>query len=429
MKLLSRLPRRDRRSGQNRRKTDLTFDLFEDRVLLTAYTVNDAADTLSGNGDTGTLRYIIHQLSVDGTATNDIKFAIPGPGVQTITLGADLDPIQRQVTIEGYTQTGASQNSQSVGTNAVITIQLNLNGHQGLVFQAGATTDAAGSIVQGLAIFGGSGAAIDIQTNSVTVSGNFLGVKADGTTAGAGANGVSVATGVTGAAIGSTANVDRNLISGNTGAGLSIAGTAIVQGNLIGTDRSGLLAVGNQDGLLLVGSGNTVGGTSAGAGNLISGNAQSGIRVDGSGNLISGNSIGLNASGGALPNSQDGVRLEATAGSNTIGGTSPGTGNFIGFNTAAGVEIASQAGTGNVLIGNFIGTNAAGALQGNGTGVIVSSAGNLIGQAGAGNTIGGNTCAGVSISGAAASGQPGRRQLHRHQRGRRQPEQSPRRHH
>ena len=327
MKLLSRLPRRDRRSGQNRRKTDLTFDLFEDRVLLTAYTVNDAADTLSGTGDTGTLRYIIHQLSVDGTATNDIKFAIPGPGVQTITLGADLDPIQRQVTIEGYTQTGASKNSQSVGTNAVITIQLNLNGHQGLVFQAGATTDAAGSIVQGLAIFGGSGAAIDIQTNSITVSGNFLGVKADGTTAGAGANGVSVATGVTGAVIGSTANVDRNLISGNTGAGLSIAGTAIVQGNLIGTDRSGLLAVGNQDGLLLIGSSNTIGGTSAGAGNLISGNAQSGIRVDGSGNLISGNSIGLNASGGALPNSQDGVRLEATAGSNTIGGTSPGAGN------------------------------------------------------------------------------------------------------
>src|SRR3954447_7295281 len=77
MKLFERLARRDRRIGQNRRKTDLAFDLFEDRLLLTQYTVNSAADANTGVGDAGTLRYVLNRLSVNGTTTNRIDFAIP----------------------------------------------------------------------------------------------------------------------------------------------------------------------------------------------------------------------------------------------------------------------------------------------------------------------------------------------------------------
>src|SRR3954447_6741538 len=195
MKWFERLARRDRRIGQMRRKTDLDFDLFEERLLLTQYTVNSAADTNTGAGDAGTLRYVLNRLSVNGTATNQVQVGLAASGVQTITLGSDLPPIQQQVTIAGYTEPGSSPNSVSVGTNAVVTVQLDLNGHQGLIFQAGATTDAAGSIVQGLAVFGGSGAALDIQTSGITVSGNFIGVRADGVTAGGGATGISLASG------------------------------------------------------------------------------------------------------------------------------------------------------------------------------------------------------------------------------------------
>ena len=82
----------------------------------------------------------------------------------TFTTSALL-PITRQVTINGYSQGGP--------TNTVILIQLNLNGHNGLVFNPG----SGNSTVQGLAIFGGSGAGIEIDTNNVTVAGNIIGAN------------------------------------------------------------------------------------------------------------------------------------------------------------------------------------------------------------------------------------------------------------
>jgi len=207
-------------------------------VLLSNYLVNSVADSNTGVGNDGTLRYVLTQLPITGTATNEIAFDIAGSGLQMIVLGLDLPSITQQVTINGYTEPGASANTQSIGTNAVIQVQLNLNGHAGLVFNSG----AANSVVEGLSIFGGAGAGISINDNGITVSGDFLGVQADGTTVGANATGVSVASGATVVQIGSTSAADRNLISGNTIAGVSIAGTALVQGNLIGTDATGLVA-------------------------------------------------------------------------------------------------------------------------------------------------------------------------------------------
>jgi hypothetical protein len=108
----------------------------------------------------------------------------------------------------------------------------------------------------------------------------------------------------------------------------------------------------------LDGSNNTVGGTTTGAGNLISGNALNGVEVAGSGNLILGNQIGTSAAGTAsLANGADGVYVYPTGTNNTIGGTTPGAGNLLSGNGANGVE---PAGSGNLVEGNRIGTNAAG---------------------------------------------------------------------
>jgi hypothetical protein len=399
MKLFNRHARRGRTSAPRRPRVDLRFDVFEDRLLLTSYVVNSAADTNTGTNNDGTLRYVLNQLSATGTATNEIDFNIAGSGVQTIVLGSDLPTITRQATINGYTETGSSANNQSVGTNAVITVQLSLNGHAGLIFNAG----SADSVVEGLAIFGGSAAGISVDDNSVTVSGDFLGVQADGATAGANAIGVSVASGISGVQIGTATLADRNLISGNTSAGVSIAGTAQVQGNLIGTDRTGLVAVPNQVGIAITGAGTQVGGAVAAAGNVISGNTSQGVSLSGASSVaVLGNLIGLKADdSGALANGGDGVLIDTGSTNSSIGGTTSGAGNVIDGSGTAGIGISGSGTTGNVVLGNLIGTDSSGANLGNADGVEVSggASSNTIGgtTTGAGNTIGFNTQQGVLI--------------------------------
>ncbi|MGD1075462.1 MAG: OmpA family protein, partial [Thermodesulfovibrionales bacterium] len=122
--------------------------------------------------------------------------------------------------------------------------------------------------------------------------------------------------------------------SGGTGVLIMGAGAATnkVQGNYIGTDATGTSAVGNYDGVIIsnAGAGNTIGGTAAGAGNLISGNGHEGLWLSNTpGTLIQGNYIGATAGGkGTIPNGIDGIRLQNAPGT-TIGGTEAGARNVI----------------------------------------------------------------------------------------------------
>ncbi len=87
-------------------------------------------------------------------------------------------------------------------------------------------------------------------------------------------------------------------------------------------------------------TGNTIGGSSPGEGNLISGNGLSGVSLQGTGttnNTILGNLIGTIASGlGALPNATNGIFI-TDASDNTIGGTGLTDGNLIAFNLHNGI--------------------------------------------------------------------------------------------
>src|SRR5262249_26723710 len=140
---------------------------------------------------------------------------------------------------------------------------------------------------------------------------------------------------------------------------------------------------------------NTIGGTALHSGNLISGNAMSGIRIlDGSfGNQVQGNYVGTDVSGlAALGNSERGV-LVTGASSNEIGGTEAGAGNLISANGFAGVLI-EQGASENQVQGNLIGTDKTGnsALGNGAAGVrIAGSSNNLVGGSveGAGNVISG----------------------------------------
>jgi parallel beta-helix repeat protein len=127
-----------------------------------------------------------------------------------------------------------------------------------------------------------------------------------------------------------------------------------VQGNLIGTDATGTVALGNSIGVFVSGgNNNTIGGTIAGARNVISGNTgEAGLEIyAGLGNLVQGNFIGVDVTGTArLGNFHDGVRVSASE--NTL------IGNVISANFNYGLSILG--GNRNVVQGNHIGTDVTG---------------------------------------------------------------------
>ncbi|MCK5711677.1 MAG: hypothetical protein KAI25_03080, partial [Hyphomicrobiaceae bacterium] len=176
-------------------------------------------------------------------------------------------------------------------------------------------------------------------------------------------DGVQFANGATNNTVGGTVAGARNIISGNLDDGVEFkdAGTSnnVVLGNWIGLDATGA-ALGNVDaGVVFSNSAtnNTLGGTAAGAGNIISGNANLGIYIVDAGtsdNVVQGNIIGLDSTSSvARPNSNDGIRLSLGPSNNMIGGTVANAGNIIAMNADDGVQV-SGASPGNSILGNSI---------------------------------------------------------------------------
>jgi titin len=246
------------------------------------------------------------------------------------------------------------------------------------------------------------------------VEGNYVGTDASGTVAVANGTGVEVGGGASGNTVGGTSAEARNVISGNSGEGVVIADSAttgnVVEGNYVGTDASGSVPLANFDGIALSGTGNTVGGTAAGAGNVFSGNVRIGVAMGFAfDDVVEGNLIGVNAQGTArLSNGSFGILVAAGSG-DTIGGTTAGAANVIGGLSGDGIEIddsAAPSGTNNMVVeGNFLGTDPTGTLNfGNGYGILVE--GNAVTQGVANTTISGNVIdneflAGVEIYGIA----------------------------
>ncbi|MBK8002220.1 MAG: immunoglobulin domain-containing protein [Verrucomicrobia bacterium] len=140
---------------------------------------------------------------------------------------------------------------------------------------------------------------------------------------------------------------------------ISGGGGNIIQGNFIGTDSLGATAISNRsDGIRIHSAGNLVGGETAAARNVISGNGGFGVVIDGSNavsNVIAGNLIGIaDQTLAPLGNALGGVALRNGAANNLIG-----TGNIIAFNGGNGVLLEATAGTGNAIRGNSIYSNGA----------------------------------------------------------------------
>ena len=358
--------------------------------------------TTTNDSGAGSFRQAILDANSNPGA-DAISFNIPGSGTQTIIPLSQLPTVTGAVTIDGTTQNAGSA-----------TPPIELAGSSAGAGVNGLTLNGGNSTVRGLVINGFDGTGIDLSGSGDIVAGNFIGINSTGTGAqGNGATGVLIHSG-SGHLVGGTVAAARNVISANIGHGVQVllgaAMNHLVQGNFIGTDATGTIGLGNQgDGVeMLSGTQNiincTVGGTTAGAGNVISANAGVGVQfiTVGTSNLVQGNIIGADASGtNDLGNGSSGVAINE-ANNCTVGGTVAGAGNVISGNGSNGVRINAATATGNRVQGNRIGTRADGAtqLQNSSDGVLIlnSASNNTIGgAAGEGNVIAFNQGAGVMV--------------------------------
>ena len=397
-------------------------------LLAVATPTSAATFTVTNTADAGagSLRQAI--LDANANAGADlIDFNIPAAtdagcnaptGVCTIQPVSSFPVVTDTVMIDGYTQPGAvpNMNPPTQGTNAVLKVELDANfaNAAGLNFFPGASS----SSVRGLAInrFGGFG--IELSGNEIAIQGNFFGTDVTGFAIKGGGGGVRTSGGASQNVIGTDGDgandaAERNILSGHNAFGVVVAGGVgnVVAGNLIGTNASGSVALGNQFGVA-TGDGNLIGTDADGMAdaaerNIISGNSiEVQIASPSDNNVVAGNYIGTDITGTVALSGGTGVNLSGFG--NRIGTDGDGIEDLSERNVisaGSGVTIFGVGTEQNVVAGNYIGTEVTG----------TQDLGNLftvsIGQGASNNTIGGSATSegniiafgsvhGVSIDGA-----------------------------
>ena len=266
-------------------------------------------------------------------------------------------------------------------------------------------------------LISGNHTGVDVYytAGGITIQGNFIGTDVTGTNALPNSS-IGVSIGGANNVVGGKDAAARNIISGNKYYGVSLwydtATGNVIRGNYIGVDTSGVRQCANQSHGIQVANfanNNTIGGTSAGEGNVISGNSENGILISQGAhhNTLYGNLIGLNAAGtAAISNRVWGVRIQGP--SNTVGGLAAGTRNVVSGNGAAGIWADSTNACRTLIYGNYVGTDITGsnAVPNGSYGIDVSDAANCqIGTSGGGgNLVSGHAnAAGIQVSTAVPS--------------------------
>lgn len=282
-------------------------------VLVLAFTYPSSASTftVTNTNDTGTgsLRDAI-DLANSNPGPDTIEFNIPptdpncAAGVCTIQPVTDLPPLTDDgTTINGYPNMGATHASGSTPATLKIVLDGTNTIARGLEIRSSDNV-ITGLVIQGFTLYG-----IDINryitgANGNVISGNHVGTDVPGTTAAGNGVGIAIRQGAWGNTIGGDTVAARNVISGNTVDGIFITGSTyathdnVIKGNWIGVNATGTAALANAgNGLQLV---NGTYSNVIGPNNVISGNTQSGILIWTSGtdgNGIKGNYIGTDATG------------------------------------------------------------------------------------------------------------------------------------
>ena len=319
------------------------YERLEPRRLLSTVVVTTAQDL--NDGDTSSILALNTNPGADGKislreaaiATNNdlgadsIHFNIAGAGPHIITLPSEL-LITDTLTIDGFTQPGASPNTLAEGNNAVLQIQLKAQFANNLL-HLGLSAD--GSVLRGLSITGGTNGIV-VEADSVTISGMFIGLAPDGSRLGSDTGIRVLGAGVN---IGLPNEAGRTVISNNAGGGIRLEPSSsggTIRGAYIGTDPAGKQGLFNQSvGVMVMGSGHTLGGQGVYDRLVISGNTL-GVVIGEAGNAGSNIEISGCLIGGGIDYTApgNGVALRVDNGNNVLIGSrdNPWRGNDIGFN-------------------------------------------------------------------------------------------------
>jgi CSLREA domain-containing protein len=394
-------------------------------VPVQTFVVTSTADNSGACDAQCTLREAI--VAANATADADaITFAIPtsDPGYDPATGSWRIRPatklpaISKAVMLDATTQAGFSgrpvveldgslapppaNGLELTGANVLV---------RGLVINRFAGTASGNSVSCGCGI-------VATATRRIVIEGNYIGTDVTGTLdRGNGSSGIFL--NAEESTIGGTTVAARNVISGHDlGSGIAVPSFFIaflvdvdlIAGNHLGTDWTGFTAIPNKYGVLMNSQRHTIGGNVVGARNLISGNTADGVRIFGPNpsspsadlNLVLGNYIGTDALGqSALPNQGSGILL-LDANKTTIG--APGAGNVISGNGESGIAAlidGRPANEGTIVQGNRIGVDVLGRPLGNTAhGILLTNhEKSKIGgsNAGEGNVIGYNGLNGIRI--------------------------------
>ena len=347
--------------------------------------IGTTADGLDAAGNTRSGIYVLHSDdNLIGGSTPLEKNVVSGNG-EVDAIGDDGD-----VGIEIF---GTSDNNlvygNFVGVDATGTNRMQ-NAESGIYVgscQCGGTPNGV-TIGDGTAagqnvIAGNRGDGIYIlETPGAVIKGNIIGLGVSGQAVGPDGNSVHQEDGITvetapDAIIGGSAAGDRNVISNHTKDGILILGPgadrAKIQGNYLGTTlngesvrdtgnahtgnrRFGVVTLGRTDNSPVGPKDTLIGGSSAGQGNVISGNAFGvGMGVESSATTVQGNLVGTDKDGtDDLGNANDGISVQLSP-NNNIGGDAAGEGNVVSANGIGMVVIGNTA-TGNIIEGNYVGT-------------------------------------------------------------------------
>lgn len=392
------------------------IELMEPRLLLSSVIVVDSTlDVVDANDGVTTLReaILLANSTPNTNGPDEIHFDIPGldPGEAAIIyITSALPEITEAVIIDGTTQSGYNgtplielqgdevthmsgltlsnhegstirglsihgfkksgieitnspwyQNGHTIEDNY---IGLDASGEDGLANGAGISVyRSIGTIIRNNVISNSKNSGIELSSATYTViQGNLIGTDATGTVAmGNVKHGILLNDWyVHHTQIGGSDTGEGNVISGNE-CGIFLANETyenVIQGNYIGTDITGTVAIGNTYGIGFgtiayhtAGKQNLVGGSGEGEGNIISGNTDAGILNIGDDNVFQGNRIGVDANGDALGNGGSGI--ESYGDNNLFGGLDEGEGNIIAHNGGYGIRLVSE-GVGNSILGNSI---------------------------------------------------------------------------
>jgi hypothetical protein len=347
--------KKNRPGPSSRVRRRLELEPLEERSLLSTFTVLNTNDSGAGS-----LRQAILDANAAGSPS-EITFNIGTGGAQTIKFLANstvLPKLGSSITVDGTTEPGfagtpiVTIDGTNLGPNSTVEIGGNNDTVRGLAMSAaGASgTDPAGTalfvsgnnnVISGdnlfglgysLSVSGSSNSFSGIETRVVIIAPAIASTLVANNMFVGSSFGVLSLQDTSGTTIGGTVPADRNVIA--FGLTITDSSAATVEGNFIGTDPTGKTWSGSEVVVTLTGSsGCVIGGTTAGAGNVIG----AGVRItsdsnqQATGNVIEGNDINTQVDGLTPLGSHDGVYIAASHNSVIR--------NTIAFSGGVGIQI------------------------------------------------------------------------------------------